>query len=468
MDGKEENKKNERKERENIKEVEIIGKDLENIENIRETENIEKDSQNNILMNGKEENKKNENINEQENKEKDSENIKKINESKNIGKETKNKETINEQENIEKDSENKENVNETENIIEQENKEKINETNSDENGDKINLKDSDLENKKNDIQEKNLKNEPKLENNELIPEFPKRQKISDQKSFKVAQHYNKIPSISRNLRNDSKIINLRNVNNFIKSILYNIFVKKNDNVLDLGCGKGGDIFKYLKCGIKFLYGVDIAENSILEYKNRLKKVKFPFDAKLEVLDICNQEIISNKKFEIISLQFSIHYSFESKEKFELLFKSIKNNSKKNTHILITTIDQSLILNEYNNKLITNKKCEYCQKKEMCFGNSLFHIKFGNISQNLIFGNSYKFTLKEALEDCEEYLVRFGYLVDEFEKNDFELIENKSFKSFLEENSRKFENLKRKMIKNEITKEEEEIMGIYRILVFKKL
>lgn len=60
----------------------------------------------------------------------------------------------------------------------------------------------------------------------------------------VAHHYNKIQSLDREEREESKI-KQRQVNNIIKtSLIQKYCPKKNASVLDLACGKGGDMGKW--------------------------------------------------------------------------------------------------------------------------------------------------------------------------------------------------------------------------------
>ena len=76
----------------------------------------------------------------------------------------------------------------------------------------------------------------------------------------VASHYNNLEEKGKESRKDSRIFHMRNFNNFIKSILIQEFcdkIKQNKprhredysrsdrfNVLDIGCGKGGDLLKW--------------------------------------------------------------------------------------------------------------------------------------------------------------------------------------------------------------------------------
>src|SRR5688572_26105193 len=71
----------------------------------------------------------------------------------------------------------------------------------------------------------------------------------------VADHYNSKVDVGVERRRASTIIYLRSFNNWIKSVLIGRCVKRGENVLDLGCGKGGDLFKWNKAKINKLVGL---------------------------------------------------------------------------------------------------------------------------------------------------------------------------------------------------------------------
>ena len=71
----------------------------------------------------------------------------------------------------------------------------------------------------------------------------------------VAGHYNNLEESGLNVRNQSRILHMRNFNNWIKSHLIQRHINAirtnfpNDQrlaVIDLGCGKGGDLLKWTK------------------------------------------------------------------------------------------------------------------------------------------------------------------------------------------------------------------------------
>lgn len=93
----------------------------------------------------------------------------------------------------------------------------------------------------------------------------------------VAQHYNERPDVGVEKRKESKIIRLRSFNNWVKSVLIQTHIRRRDCVFDMGCGKGGDLLKFAKAGIRHLvaagkrrmvpfYG--IPKNSLLCYRYR--------------------------------------------------------------------------------------------------------------------------------------------------------------------------------------------------------
>ncbi len=95
---------------------------------------------------------------------------------------------------------------------------------------------------------------------------------------RVASHYNSLKEMGVQGRYESRIFHLRAFNNWIKSILISKFTSQGSKVLDLCCGKGGDLLKWQKANVCDLVGVDIASLSIEQAKNRYTSQKFPFTA----------------------------------------------------------------------------------------------------------------------------------------------------------------------------------------------
>lgn len=85
----------------------------------------------------------------------------------------------------------------------------------------------------------------------------------------VAQHYNERPDVGAVKRKESKIIRLRSFNNWVKSVLIHRYVRPNQNVFDMGCGKGGDLIKWAKARIHHLVAAGMLSILLLFFFNAL-------------------------------------------------------------------------------------------------------------------------------------------------------------------------------------------------------
>jgi mRNA (guanine-N7-)-methyltransferase len=93
----------------------------------------------------------------------------------------------------------------------------------------------------------------------------------------VATHYNARPELGRDGRQKSDVFQLKALNNWIKSVLIAeaTYETRAQRVLDLCCGKGGDLVKWTKVpSLKNLVGVDIADVSVKQATERFKAMRF--------------------------------------------------------------------------------------------------------------------------------------------------------------------------------------------------
>lgn len=266
---------------------------------------------------------------------------------------------------------------------------------------------------------------------------------------------------------------MRNYHNWIKSILMYTYLNsmyennKKLSVLDIACGRGGDIMRYYYVEVDFMVGIDIDNNGIISpvdgalsryEKFRKSKPNFPrmffihadggvllnYDDQYKALggmseknkNMMNKFFSkdSNKRtqFDRISCQFAIHYFFENDIILNNFMQNIKDYLKEGGFLLATTFDAQRIM-----KLLDNKS-QYTQYYTNTNGEQkvLFEIikKYENISLDKEFGAGVAIDFHNAIDFQEgfyktEYLVDKKFIAREFlEKCNMELIETDLFEN----------------------------------------
>jgi mRNA (guanine-N7-)-methyltransferase len=222
-------------------------------------------------------------------------------------------------------------------------------------------------------------------------------------------------------RNQTYFIKMRNFHNYVKRYLYNKYTYNINNLLELAVGKAGDLPKWNRNNIKNVIGYDIDKDSIQEGKKRIKNNINHGKYTLKVKDL-SKDIIgeSTTKYDVISAQFSFHYFFKTKETFETIIVSIKNNIKNGGYFIGSIFDGDSV-----KKLIGDKNSISFNKN----GVKLFSLKKEDNSN--AFGNKLEVYLHGTVLDKPtiEYLVDFKFLKKLFEDNGFELVETKMFSEF---------------------------------------
>ncbi|CAE6515549.1 unnamed protein product [Rhizoctonia solani] len=242
-------------------------------------------------------------------------------------------------------------------------------------------------------------------------------------SYVVAQHYNRRKEVGVRARQDSPIIGLRNFNNWIKSVLIAKFGRRplhesnthgpnphgrgttSGKVLELGCGKGGDLRKWGKASIREYVGLDIAEVSIVQARARHNELvpSQRFDAEFHAFDCFSDNINTvvsphrfRTPFDVVSMQFCMHYAFESLEKVRTMLENVSQYLRPGGIFLGTIPNSDFLLSRLNQ----------LPDGETSFGNSVYSIRFDSKQEQPLYGHRYWFYLKDAVEDVPEYVVRW--------------------------------------------------------------
>jgi mRNA (guanine-N7-)-methyltransferase len=95
----------------------------------------------------------------------------------------------------------------------------------------------------------------------------------------VVSHYAKAPQRCADLEPAHRY------NNYVKAFLIQDFMKQGAQVLDLACGRGGDLKKFRENKAGSYYGVDIVPGRIEEARERHRESRCMFAAVFEVGDV---------------------------------------------------------------------------------------------------------------------------------------------------------------------------------------
>ncbi|THH09356.1 hypothetical protein EW145_g2067 [Phellinidium pouzarii] len=262
----------------------------------------------------------------------------------------------------------------------------------------------------------------------------------------VVQHYNQRPDVGVSQRQQSPIIGLKNFNNWVKSVIIARFAHPvlhdeegeeekggrgngkfefsgagGGKVLDLGCGKGGDLNKWQKARVREYVGVDIAAVSIDQARSRYlssaaahpTKGQSRFSAFFAALD-CYSDSLTNipdlplppqsDPFDIVSMQFCMHYAFESVQKARVMLENVTMYLRKGGRFIGTIPNDKLLLRRLDS-LPPDR-----DPSDLSFGNAVYRIKFDTRDRRPVFGFRYSFFLQDAVEDVPEYIVQWDNFV----------------------------------------------------------
>jgi SAM-dependent methyltransferase len=180
-------------------------------------------------------------------------------------------------------------------------------------------------------------------------------------------------------------MDIRKLHNSVKRHLIQSVSKPGLNVLDVGCGRGGDIFKWLDCKVK-LSVCDPCKDALVEARKRCgpKNVKF-YDG-----DITH---VPGGVFDILCYNFSLQYTFANEELFTRTTESIQSKSHVGTKLVGIVPNSDFILNHskfidsHGNYFMRGKDTgngDYGEKVWVCVKNTLYYENDEPISEPIAY------------------------------------------------------------------------------------
>lgn len=272
----------------------------------------------------------------------------------------------------------------------------------------------------------------------------------------IRQHYDNTTKRSlETKRENSKNISLRNFHNWIKSVLITKCLRYKDIVVDLCCGRGGDVLKYNIKKPQKVFFLDCSSEAIEECKRRyLNMYKKQYQADFIVTDCFKTDLKKKilEQVDAVSCQFSLHYAFESKEKLFHTLKNVYMCLKRGGIFFGIIADGNSILESTNNGEI-----------EQISDNSIVCFTDLNKEKKDAFGISYTFSLDGEIYECPEYLVRETVLKDSFKATGFRIIEYINLWDFYRKNYSSYQELFKRLMGDRVLSNNERVVsGLYSI------
>jgi mRNA (guanine-N7-)-methyltransferase len=172
----------------------------------------------------------------------------------------------------------------------------------------------------------------------------------------------------------------------------------------MACGKGGDLSKWRETGAAFYAGIDIATESVRkDARERYNLTKPPFPAALFVADCfeapLEQALAPYLPFDLVSCQFALHYAFSSEQRARRALANVAAALRPGGIFLGTTADADVLVRKLRSQ------------PGLRVANEVYSIDFSPQFASKTFpesasafGLSYCFTLLDAVEVTDEYLV----------------------------------------------------------------
>jgi len=305
---------------------------------------------------------------------------------------------------------------------------------------------------------------------------------------------------SKTKRSKSVGINIRNYHNIAKNWLYKISNKiiKSQNkkdknkdkktlLLDIGSGRGGDIAKWYNNNFNSVVAVEpnksniVNKHGLVDRKEKFMKRKLKKEFNISIIHDGGQNAtlvervnsLTKEPFDVVSIQFAIHYLLKSENDFKTLLDNIQKLLKKNGILILSLMDGKLLFEKLNENEGIYDKWEktgyYFKLNENCSSlrnyNCLVDAKIESINSDF------------DAEPISEPLVDIDFLTSKLKDNGFEYLSktevsemnDKTTSIFSMKDIRELPRIKKEMEKKKLalSLDEMNISDLFKVIIMKK-
>lgn len=277
-----------------------------------------------------------------------------------------------------------------------------------------------------------------------------------------------------------KLQKVHKFNNFVKAFLIKKFLKHAGNVLDMPCGRGGDLkkFKHNKAG--FYCGIDIVPERIEDAQIRYKNIKCMFAACFHVADF-TKELDLMHKYDFINCQFALHYAWKDMETAQRVLQTCHERLDDYGFCIFTFPDSIEIKKKLCALKKNHDKYNFVKTNEnatlISIGNENWSMSFQtnnkfnvflNTFDEYLFGLQYDYFQRGSVENIPEYVVNHDTFLQLISDFGFSVVLDENFSFFFQENAQ-WDQLKKIMdADGRFDDECLELIHLYRALAIRKV
>lgn len=133
----------------------------------------------------------------------------------------------------------------------------------------------------------------------------------------VAGHYDDQAGVRR----ERSPLNL--FHNDAKRALLARFAPRGGRLLDLACGRGGDVHKWTRLGVAVVKGLDCSARSVEEARARFQAARGggATRCEFEQVDLARAAWTDGAQYDVVTCMFALHYFFETEAAAKALFRT---------------------------------------------------------------------------------------------------------------------------------------------------
>ena len=207
----------------------------------------------------------------------------------------------------------------------------------------------------------------------------------------VADHYDAQALVPTNAVRST----LQRFHNEAKRQLLATFGHRVPRLLDLACGRGGDIHKWRALGIGCVTGLDVSASSIDEARARSTASAMTSRTTItfKVADVVSDLCVDSTEFDVVSCFFAMHYFFKTEKMAHDFMRTVASHLRRGGHFV--------------GIVAYGKHIVQCVKHADEFDNGVVSIKACWVGAPQCFGSAYTFAVKDTVTEesrVPEYLV----------------------------------------------------------------